>query len=178
MSESTELVQLLRESFRGNQDAFEQLYKKSSPRLFAIALRLLKDRTQAEEVLQEAFVQIWHNASEYHSERGDVLAWMTTIVRYRALDHLRLKKREAVINEDTDWELYDIESSYGRQSTQEIALVGCMSELNMDQRNSISLAFFEGLTHEELAGRLSKPLGTVKAWVRRGIQSLKKCLER
>jgi RNA polymerase sigma factor (sigma-70 family) len=173
-----ELLGLLVESSRGNEKAFEQLYKKTSGRLYGVAFQILPRKDWAEDVVQEAYVRIWHNASEYLAERGSVLTWMITILRYRAIDKLRASRRMPA-HEQLHDEHYEgdtdpfrmIEFSADRQ-----VLRGCLDTLVEKQRQSIALAFYQGFTHEQLSEHYAAPLGTVKSWVRRGLMSLKRCL--
>lgn len=180
MTEQPELQALLHATAMGNQDAFATLYEQTSSQLFGICIRITKDKSRAEEVLQEAFVKIWHHASEYHSDRGSVLTWLTSIVRYRALDYLRSIKPTEELNkthEDhqseqrgpLDWAVSGKEME---------ALQVCLNDLSEDQKQVIVMSFIEGMTHNELVERVRSPLGTVKSWIRRGLQSLKVCLEK
>ncbi len=180
MADQLELQSLLHATAHGNHTAFETLYQSTSSQLFGICLRIIKDRSRAEEVLQEAFVKVWHNASEYHADKGSVLTWLTSIVRYRALDYLRsIKPTDTLDNthEDRpseqrgplDWAVTGKEMD---------ALQLCLQELNEDQKQVIVMSFLEGMTHNELVERVRSPLGTVKSWIRRGLQSLRTCLEK
>lgn len=178
-----ELLPLLQETARGNQSAFEQLYKSTSAKMYAVAMRLLRHPESADDVMQEAYVKIWHNASEYLSERGAVLTWMISILRYRAIDKLRKNKRDH-LHDDTDDhqdQLIDDKEDllkFMQQAGDAKVLNGCLEELVDTQRQSIALAFYDGLTHEELSQHYGAPLGTVKSWVRRGLILLRRCLER
>lgn len=179
--DSQELRGLIQATARGDRAAFTRLYEITSPRLFGLCIRLLKQRDMAEEVLQEAFIRIWHNAADYQAERGDVISWMTAIVRYKAIDRLRaIKPTESQVDQLSDNVAAEISGPFSLAVQSETAgdLQTCLEELSQPQRDSILLAFVEGLTHEELAQRLQKPLGTVKSWVRRGLENLRRCLER
>jgi len=179
MSEDVRLLTLLAATARKDEQAFARLYELSSANLYAVALRILKKEAPAQDALQDAYVQIWHRAVDFHSSKGSPMAWMASIVRYRALDILR-KQKNTVPVEHVELELYaDGISPMGMlvESDQARLLWQCLKELNEKQRNSILMAFYEGLTHDELASRTSTPLGTIKSWIRRGLQSLKGCLE-
>lgn len=166
---------LLAQVALGNRDAFRQLYELTVAHLFPVALRILKQRDKAEEALQDAYIQIWNKASEFHAERGTAGAWMSTIVRYRALDAVRRKPREINLEELPDGA--DPADDIGRLlSGSDLQL--CMDDLNDEQRRAIALAYIEGLSHSELSERLTSPLGTVKSWIRRGLQALRECLSR
>ena len=156
----------------GDRRAFQRLYQISSPRLFAIAVRILRRRDLAEEALQDAFVAIWQRAGQYQAARGAPMAWMGTVVRNRAIDLLRRGGQE-VTGLEPD-----------RHARAEPALSdlaenvrNCLATLQESQRRAILLAYYYGMTHQELADRLDAPLGTVKSWVRRGLLQIKDCLQ-
>ena len=176
-----QLLLLLRQSARGNQAAFHRLYELSSPRLYAVALRIMRQSDLADEVLQETYVKIWYNARDYISERGSVLTWMVSILRYRAIDRLRKMKREIVTDSADDKQESISDDKPGPLELINAAvdaklLHGCLEDLGDKQKHSIALAFFEGLTHEQLSSKLKAPLGTVKSWIRRGLVALRKCI--
>ena len=179
-SQKQQLDNLLALTALGDQSAFSQLYQQTSSLLYAIALRILKKNEQAEEALQEAYVKIWHNASEYNSEKGAVLTWMGSIVRYRCLDMLRKIKPVESIDEHLEYMILEdddpgpLEQALMQGDAQ--ALLECIDELKEKQRRSILMAFYEGLTHEQLSRCLSVPLGTVKSWIRRSLEKIKECL--
>jgi RNA polymerase sigma-70 factor (ECF subfamily) len=165
----------------GERDAFAALYRASAPQLFALALRILKRRDAAEEVLQEAFVNVWRHAVDYRPEKGSAIGWMATIVRNRALDRLRRARPETPLDEASERHGWadsapdPLESATMSESARR--LDACLERLEDGPRRAIRLAYYEGLTHEALATRLGAPLGTVKSWVRRGLMRLKTCLE-
>jgi len=165
----------------GDQAAFEQLYRYTAPQLHAIALRMLRQRDWADDVLQETYVRIWHNASEYFRDRGSVMGWMTTILRYRAIDRQRREKKHDLADHDV-YELDIAEDDADPQlviacSSDASQLNDCLNMLRNEQRQCIESAFFYGYTHEQLSERFATPLGTVKSWVRRGLQTLRRCME-
>lgn len=176
------LLALLRASANGDQNAFQRLYEQTSSKLYAVALRLMRNNELADEVMQEAYIRIWHNASEYIADRGTVLTWMVSILRYRGIDHLRKIKREAILENADDYQdqLVDEGSDpmlFIDRATEAKLLRGCLEELVDNQKQSIALAFFDGLTHEQLSLHLDAPLGTVKSWIRRGLILLRECLD-
>ncbi len=177
-----QLSDLLSRCALHDQQAFSALYRFTSAKLFAVALRITRRRDWAEEVLQEAFVNIWNHAGGYTATKSAPMTWMTAIVRNRALDWLR-RPREVEINEDQEEMLASIpDDSPGpeellQRSTESGELAECMKALTEEQQRSISLAFFYGLSHGELAEQMRKPLGTVKTWIRRGLERLKFCLD-
>jgi RNA polymerase sigma-70 factor, ECF subfamily len=174
----TSLEALVQAVGRGQAAALEQLYARESRRLYGIALRIARQRALAADVLQDAFVQIWQNAGSFSAERGSAGAWLTGIVRYRALDALRKAGRElptddAALGETTDpGDIAEVDRVLTRD-----ALRRCLHELDENQRRCILLAFVDGLSHAEISARLPAPLGSVKSWVRRGLIALRSCLE-
>lgn len=163
---------------RGSELALKRLYTLESPRLYSIALRIVRRPEVAAEVLQDTFVQVWQNAKSFASERGAAAAWLTGIVRFRALDAVRRHGREILSGDsalgDTAVEpeaLTKLDSD-----ADAAALRRCLETLEENQRRSVLLAFVDGFSHGEIANRLSAPLGTVKSWVRRGLIALKGCL--
>ncbi len=173
------LRQLLQAAGAGDRQAFARVYQLASPRLFAIALRIARRRDMAEDILQEAFLTIWEKADRYDPERGSPLAWMSTIVRYRAID--RLRRREASDPVGTGDEAESLTETPDLEDTIEAHQVAGdvrdgLALLGEKQREAILLAYYYGMTHEELASRLGAPLGTVKSWVRRGLLQLREHL--
>ena len=182
MTTPEELADLLARCALNDRKAFENLYQQSSPQLFGIVLRIVRDREYANDVLQEAFVKIWGNAGSFDTSKAKPMTWMGSIARNQAIDHLRrLSKRpqgsEAI--EDLFW-LADEgpgPDEQTHQSQEDSRLHECLEELQGQQKQAMLLAYFKGMTHEELAQHLDAPLGTVKSWVRRGLARLKQCLE-
>ena len=173
------LQELVEAAARGSRAALNRLYELESRRLYGIALRITRRPELAADALQDAFVQIWQNAAKFTAERGDAAAWLAGIVRYRALDAVRRAGHEVLSDdpalgdraEDTDvLERLDDARAQG-------ALKRCLEGLEQNQRRCIVLAFVDGFSHAEIAARLPAPLGSVKSWVRRGLLSLRSCLE-
>jgi RNA polymerase sigma-70 factor (ECF subfamily) len=164
---------------RGNRAAFKRLYELESRRLFGIALRIVRRRELAADVVQDTFVQVWRNAASYSSERGDPAAWLTAIARYRALDVVRKLGREVLCGDTPEPDEAEVPDIVERldMSLAKGALRRCLGELDENQRRCIALAFVEGFTHAEIAAHLPAPLGSVKSWVRRGLLALRSCLE-
>ncbi len=176
-----EFVELLFRIRNGDQAAFARLYQGTSPILFAVCLRLLPQRELAEEALQEAYVKIWHSAGEYNAARGGVMTWMTSIVRYQAIDLYRQRARrpEAPLTEARLESIDDDLAGPMQISMADddaAALDRCLRLLSEAQQRCLRLAFFQGMTHHQMSQRLERPLGTVKSWIRRGLQELKQCL--
>jgi len=177
MIDDSQLVALLGRVACGDQDAFRRLYDAMSPRIYGLCIRLLGRKDLAEEVLQEAFVRIWHHAGEYHAERGSPAGWMLTVARYRAIDLLRRRRFEFSMDQDQLMLLAEKLAPEADDESVFLALQACLNEISQQQRESILHAFYHGLSHEQLAVTMNAPLGTVKSWVRRGLSGLKRCLE-
>lgn len=181
MKTSEELFRLIALSGQGDRVAFQALYDATSAKLFGLSLRILHRRDLAEEALQDAFINIWHHAQNYRPEKAAVMTWMTTIVRNKCFDLLRAMPRESQLQEDEsldDWssdDLGPLEKATEQSETK--ALLNCMGNLAPLQRQAIALSYFHGMPHEQLAEHLVQPLGTVKTWIRRGLQALKSCLQ-
>jgi RNA polymerase sigma-70 factor, ECF subfamily len=164
---------------RGSRPALKRLYELESRRLYGIALRIVRRPEVAADVLQEAFIQIWQNARLYSPERGAGGAWLTGIVRFRALDAVRKHGREVLSDdpglgdEAQEPDVVDRIASKAEAG----ALKRCLGRLDDQQRRCVMLAFVDGFSHAEIAERLAAPLGSVKSWVRRGLLALRSCLE-
>lgn len=186
---SRELGDLLARTGLGDRSAFAELYRRTSAHLFAVVLRINRDRSQAEDVLQEAYVNVWRAAGAFDAAKSQPLTWLTSIARNRAIDSLRRQQAQPQVYfasaEDEDEDVYDLLADHApgplellNQASDARALGDCMDALAAKQRQSVALAFYDGLSHAEVADQLRQPLGTVKSWVRRGLMSLKACLER
>lgn len=179
--EIEKLAGLLASSGLGDKSAFAELYRLTRSKLFAVSLRIVRERHLAEEVLQDSFVNIWNHAGNYASAKSAPLTWMTAIVRNRSLDIVRRGGWE--VSDEDDMLANTVEDDAPQPPDALVAsrdahnIQRCMDELEAEQRQSISLAFFHGLSHSELADHMRKPLGTVKTHIRRGLMRLKDCLE-
>ena len=180
------LADLLARTALADQRAFADLYRQTSSHLYGVALRILREPAAADEVLQEAFVSVWHHATGYTAAKSQPQTWLTSIVRNRCLDRLRRRDLDTVtLTRDNDEET-EIDLPADEPSAVDLLIAGaeaqsvrdCVQTLEGGQKQAIALAFFQGLTHAELARQLGQPLGTVKSWVRRGLDRLKQCLER
>jgi RNA polymerase sigma-70 factor (ECF subfamily) len=176
--ENARLGRLLELCGAGDRAAFRSLYDVEAPRLYGLALRITRQPALAADAVHDALLQVWQNAARFDHSRGSAEAWLTSMVRYRALDIVRRRVREttdASVPERVDTELDPFERLLTMTEGQ--ALHRCLQTLEERQRRAIVLAFVEGLSHTELADRLAVPLGTVKSWIRRGLLALKICLE-
>lgn len=175
-----ELEQLITACASRDSHALRRLYDAVAPQLLGCTLRILKRRALAEEVLQEVFVSIWQRAAQYERQRGRPRAWLVSIARNRAIDVLRAERAE-LYREEGVAEFAEFSSeegvdwlSAGRSAA---ALETCFKQLSAEQRRGIELAFVNGFSHGDIARRTGQPLGTVKSWIRRGLASLRECLE-
>lgn len=180
--QNDQLAALLARSGLGDRAAFADLYRATRSKLFAVSLRIVRERQLAEEVLQDSFVSIWNHAGDYARAKSAPTTWMTAIVRNRSLDVLRRGVHEV---EDPDEKMAGMLVDEGASAPEDLdtraemhTVRECLKELEADQRQSIALAFYQGLSHSELADHLRKPLGTVKTHIRRGLLKLKECLLR
>ena len=179
------LAALLARIALGDQRAFAELYRAASPHLYAVAVRIVRNGALAEEMLQEAFVSVWHHAGTYDAAKSQPITWLTSIVRNRCLDWLRRRDvdTEPLARDDDErggWEPPSdgpspVDLLLAAADAQ--ALRGCVDALEPGPRQAIALAFFQGLSHSELASQMREPLGTVKSWVRRGLATLRRCLD-
>lgn len=166
----------------GDRNAFEALYRQTSSALLGICLRVLGDRAEAEDVLQEAYVTIWGKASQFDASRSRAVTWLGSIARHRAIDRLRAQPAPAsrapveLIDEVAD--LAPTPAAHAEAATDNARLDDCLQQLEPRRQVLIRTAFFDGATYEELAQRSGSPLGSIKSWIRRGLMQLKACLER
>nr|WP_265919683.1 sigma-70 family RNA polymerase sigma factor [Cupriavidus nantongensis] len=179
------LEELLQAVAVGERQALRAIYDLTATKLFGLALRITGRRDWAEDVVQESFVSIWHHAGDYRPELAAPITWMTAIVRNRALDCLRRAAaarvpQTAELDEDLGAWLADDAAGpaeLAEASQQARALNRCLQRLEQPQRQAIMLAYLQDLSHAELAERLRAPLGTVKSWIRRGLERLRSCME-
>jgi RNA polymerase sigma factor (sigma-70 family) len=187
-----ELANLLSRTALGERAAFAQLYDKTASHLLGVVLRITRNRETAEDILQEVYVNVWNKAGSFNASLSQPNTWLTSIARNRAIDSLRRAQSSpkmlstTVHGADEDDEhdmLQDFISELPgpaeqlEQTRDTQALRGCMGALSRDQQQVLALAFYQGASYAEAADHLQQPLGTVKSWVRRGLQALKGCLE-
>jgi RNA polymerase sigma-70 factor (ECF subfamily) len=172
---------LLQACASGDRAALHSLYQVTAPQLFGLALSILRSRELAEDIVQDAFVLVWRNAHSFDPGRGAAMAWLARIVRNRCLDLLRRRGREAPLDDTfmRSWEdPAPSPADLTALSRDAQRLRDCLDELDESPRRSLMLAYYEGMTFEQVAGRLGAPLGTVKGWIRRSLIRLKGCMER
>ena len=181
-----ELMMLIDRVAAREERALQELYERVSSRLYGLALKVVRERNLAEDVLQEAFVTIWRSAGSYRAALSPPLAWMGLIVRSRALDALRRRTAERAdvtdAFDDTHAEQMHAEEASPQDaaeaSQQAVVLHQCLGRLEQRQREVVSLAYLRDLSHGELSEQLKLPLGTVKSWIRRGLEQLRQCMAR
>jgi RNA polymerase sigma-70 factor, ECF subfamily len=180
----TDLAQLLARVALHDRAAFEQVYRATSAHLLGLAVGILHRRDRAEDVLQEAFMNVWYGAAGFNPGIASPMTWLINIVRNKAIDKLRTGKAERAATVELDDEALGVAGDAAQQPPQLLAasllrarIDACMGELGGTQRQAIALAYYRGLVHTEIAESLGAPLGTVKAWVRRGVDKLRACLE-
>jgi RNA polymerase sigma-70 factor (ECF subfamily) len=180
-TEKAELADLLRAVAREDRAAYKRLYEQAGPKLFGIVLRITRNRSAAEDILQDVFLRIWQNAHSFSPDAGPPMAWLSSIARNRAIDVLRQKTFVSVAsdNEDeTDWferiaDPRDLEDEMMNIA----ALRHCLGQIEEPARICVLLAYYEGYSREELAERYGKPVNTIKTWLHRSLAVLKDCLE-
>lgn len=189
---SRDLAAALARSALGDRAAFKRLYELSSGHLFAVILRIQRDRDLADDLLQEVYVSAWKAAGSFDASRAQPMTWLTHIARNKAIDSLRRAqaqpRTESLHADDDDDDRPDAQARLVDEAPGPAALLErasdarqlghCMEGLSAPQRQSVALAFFDGLSHAEVADQLCQPLGTVKSWVRRALMTLKGCLEK
>jgi RNA polymerase sigma-70 factor, ECF subfamily len=175
------LEDLLAHVALGQRDAFESFYRRTTDKVFGICLRVLADRSEAEEVMQEVFTTVWRKASQFDAARASALAWLAMIARNKAIDRRRADPAHGRLTPiDLAAEIEDPKVSPERDAESakdRDRLDACLKQLDPRARNLIQAAFFDGSTYQELARRVGSPLGSVKTWIRRSLQQLRACLE-
>ena len=190
---SHDLSRLLARAGLGDRAAFATLYERTSSHLFAVVLRINRDRAQAEDILQEVYVNVWRAASSFDAAQSQPLTWLTSIARNRAIDSLRRQQTQPRMRaasafadggESEDDDVYETVADDApgplellSRAADARSLAACMDQLAATQRQSLALAFFQGLSHGEVAAQMRQPLGTIKSWLRRSLVALKGCLD-
>jgi RNA polymerase sigma-70 factor (ECF subfamily) len=175
---------LLRRIARDDREAFAQLYDRFSRPLYATALRVLNNPAEAEDIVQDVFLALWEKAASFESTRGSAFAWAVTLTRNRAIDRIRMRNRRAeLLSQTTAEDAGTQPSDAGPDSATRLlfkeqtgAVRAAVAALPPEQQRAVELAFFSGLTQQEIAARLQEPLGTVKARIRRGLLKLREIL--
>ncbi len=182
MAETTDSLEtLLAQIALGNRAAFEALYRGSSSRLFGICLRVLTQRAEAEDALQEVYTAVWRKAAQFDPAKASASAWLAMIARNKAIDRLRsMPAQQMRASLELAENVEDPGASPPQQvqtATDRAQLEHCLERLEPRRRSLIRAAFFDGQTYEELAANVAAPLGSIKSWIRRGLLQLRECLD-
>ena len=176
-------IALLERITRRERAAFEELYARYVNILYATALKFVREESDAQDVVQDVFIQIWDKAKLYDPAKGKPLTWVLTLVRNRSIDRIRAIQRRARLRDEFEAETVTDESAWARESLSRVeageqgrTLRAAVNQLSPQQRKVIELAYFGGLTQIEIAEKLGEPLGTVKARARRGLLKLKEMI--
>ena len=179
MLTAAELVRLLAAVADGDQAAFERLYAATRAKLYGVVLRILRRADLADEVMQEAYLKIWNSAGQFDPALASPITWMVTIARNRAIDLVR-KKRDVSVEEAPEvLELAaeSVDPLTARERSEELRrLLDCLGRLDPDERRLMLLAYYNGLSREQLAAKLGRPVNTIKTWLRRSILAVRECL--
>ena len=178
---TNELTDLIARCAKDDRVAFNQLYQKTAPRLNGIAYRITRNLDSANEVLQEAFIQIWSNTGDYQADKSEPFTWLAAIVRYRAYDRLRYDKRRhqgdmIEFNEDEIQTLSLNCQQLALNEYSQAALNTCLTKLEQQQSQAILMAYLYGYSREEISTYFKSPVNTIKSWIRRGLGRLQLCL--
>ncbi len=180
MSTSADIDKLIARVALKDRDAFALLYDLTSAKLFGVCLRILKERSDAEDVLQEVYVKIWNKADRFSTGQASAIAWLASIARNQAIDRYR-SRRPASDNVDEMFDLADDAPSpekalLAKDDTRRIN--GCLDELETKQASAIKRTYLSGWSYQEAADELGAPLNTVRTWIRRGLLALRDCMNR
>lgn len=174
-------IQLLQKIVDKDERAFERLYDTFSGLVMALALRILRDRLKAEELVQDVFMHVWNKASSYDTTRGKPEAWLIMLTRSRAIDRIRSSQTQTRLTTSLDGDELvqnkNLESTDGFSADARMSLDGLVDKITKEQRKVLELAYYEGLTQSEIALKLSLPLGTAKTRIRDGLLHLRKILQ-
>jgi RNA polymerase sigma-70 factor (ECF subfamily) len=177
------LVALLDQVAKGDREAFQDIYRRTSAKLFGIALRILRDEALTRDVLQEAYVKIWQKAADFNPDYSSPITWMATIVRNRSLDEIRRIKPVSITALGPDDDDFDFAAELthpldGRERSEELRkLLDCLGTLDEERRQVVLLAYYRGLSRDELSRRFNRPVPTIKTWLHRSLSQLRGCLQ-
>ena len=179
LGSTQELVRVLEQVAARDQAAFQTLYDATCGKLYGVIVRIVINRSAADEILQEVYVKIWQNAADFDSVKASPITWMSTIARNRAIDEVRRSKQMQLrttdeaddIPADIEHPLAGVERSEGLR-----ALIGCLNKLDAEKRQVVLLAYYRGLSREQLSQRFGRPVPTIKTWLHRSLAQLRECL--
>jgi len=180
MDDRQEIEQLLGRIALGDRQAFSRLFDRTGPKLFGLCLRVLKDRAEAQDALQDSFVKVWHHAERFQVTAHHPMSWLITIARNTAIDRLRARRR----HEDIDDHAHYLTGTGAGPEAAAVAaseaarIRSCLKELPVDRGEAVRRAYLEGESYADLARRFDIPLNTVRSWLRRGLVALRECMSR
>jgi RNA polymerase sigma factor (sigma-70 family) len=163
-----------------DSDALKYVYRHTSAKLFGVCLRILNDREEAEDVLQDVYLTVWNKADKFDADKASPITWLVSLARNRSIDRLRARGGRVMAGVDEAEALPDgapLASTLVEDEEDRRRLEGCLDQLDAKHASAVRTAFFEGVTYDALARMLSVPLGTMKSWIRRSLISLRACLE-
>lgn len=177
-ADTAEIADLIARCALRDRGAFRQLYTRTSAKLFGVALRILRDRTETEEAIQEIYIKIWQKADRYVAGQYSPISWLVAVARNHALDRVRVRRP---ISEDIDaaLDIADLGPSPERQveaAEDSARIANCLGTLEPDRAEAVRGAYLDGFSYEELAQRHAVPLNTMRTWLRRSLMKLKECL--
>ncbi|MDR7267795.1 RNA polymerase sigma-70 factor (ECF subfamily) [Pelomonas saccharophila] len=184
MATAEDLPALMARVALGDRAAFERVYRATCAHLYSIALRTLRNEQKADEILQEAYVNIWRQAATFDARAGTPMTWMINVVRNKAIDAVRSRRTESAATVELDDAADELPADAAGEpgellenSLAKARVQACMAGLPSSQRQALALAYYRGLVHTDIAAAMNAPLGTAKGWVRRGLEQLRACLE-
>lgn len=180
MSTPMDISELIPRVALRDRRAFDLLYQQTSAKLFGVALRVLRDRGEAEDALQEIYVRIWQNADRFVVGRASPMSWLITIARNHSIDRLRARRPAPSPIDDAAIEVRDPTpgaEARAAASGERARILGCLERLGTSQARAVRGAYLEGLSYQELADRLAIPMNTIRTWLRRGLIKLRECME-
>ncbi|MBL4786383.1 MAG: sigma-70 family RNA polymerase sigma factor [Cohaesibacteraceae bacterium] len=179
MATPGDIAKLIGRTALGDRNAFDALYAHTSAKLFGVLLRLLRDRAEAEDALQEVYIKIWQRSSQYAQSESSAMSWLIVIARYHAIDRLRARKMPLLPIDDS-FEIVDKApdpEASALASSQRAQIDECLARLEKQKANAIRGAYLEGYSYQELANKNDIPLNTMRTWLRRSLLKLKECLQ-
>lgn len=180
MSDASQIGDLIAKTALKDRAAFAELYERTSAKLFGVALRILKDRGEAEDALQEIYIRIWRRAGSYRPQQYSPMSWLIAIARNHAIDRIRARKAATVdVDEVAGLEADGMDPEKAAVLASEVRRIdACMEELKAERADAVRSAYMDGYSYEELAERHKVPLNTMRTWLRRSLMKLRACLEK
>ena len=179
VSSSSELAEVVRRVGHGDRPAFEALYRATSAKLYGIIVRIVVSRSMADDLLQEVYVRVWQRAGEFDAGKASPITWLAAIARNRAIDEVRRRKPDVVYDEAEMAEApvdapHPLDARGHREELR--ALMACLNRLDVEKREIVLLAYYRGMSRDDLARRFTRPVPTIKTWLHRSLAQLKDCL--